>query len=71
MQSEMGMPEFPEKIEEKENKEADRKKCARKNALCKVRRTTRRLLSMGHIIHRGHEESADESTLRSSVVAFF
>ena len=26
MQSEMGMPEFPEKIEEKENKEADSRK---------------------------------------------
>ena len=47
MQSEMEMPEFPEKMEEKENKEADRRKCARKNVLCKVRRTTRRLLFHG------------------------
>lgn len=67
----MEMPEFPEKIEEKEDKEADRKKCTRKTALCKVRRTTRRLLAMGRITHRGHEESADESSVRSSVVAFF
>ena len=50
MQSEMEKPEFPEKTEEKENKEADRRKCARKNVLCKVRRTTTRLLSMGCII---------------------
>lgn len=52
-------------------KEADRRKCARKNVLCKVRRTTRRLLSMDasfteamrNLLMKGHTKKFSDGFL--------